>query len=77
MRTKQKGQFTPIVLLLSIVSLMFFVFLYPVLNDVIQTALPEMDATTSAIVQLFPAALALAILAGIWFFVVPQRQERI
>lgn len=78
MKTIQhKGQFTPVVLLISIVSIMFFVFLYPVLNDVIQTQVPNMDATTAAIIQLAPAALLMAILASIWFFVIPQRQERI
>lgn len=76
-RKTHKGQFTIVALILTLITVIAFVVLYPVLDNVISDNLSSMDATTQTIVKLIPAFIALAIVASMWFFVVPQRQERI
>jgi len=74
--TLKKGQLSPVNIILIIVGLIYFIYVYPILQGFINDAIPTMDSTTATIIALTPAVMLLGILASLWFFVVPQRVER-
>ena len=70
-----KAQFTIITLIMTVLALIVYVQLYPVLKDIIDNALPEMDEVTALLVSLSPFFLLVFILvAGLWY-TIPRREE--
>jgi uncharacterized BrkB/YihY/UPF0761 family membrane protein len=57
-----------------LVSLVVFVGLQPVLNDLVTTALPASDSLTQAVLRLMVPLVAIGILMAFLLYVMPQRQ---
>jgi hypothetical protein len=60
-----KGAFNIMALIIGFITIVGYVALLPVLNDVISDALPYADAWTSLLIQLFPLIIALMIIYGL------------
>jgi biopolymer transport protein ExbD len=50
---------------MTLVILVVFAALIPLINDAITSALPSVDATTAILISLVPLAIAIVILGGI------------
>ena len=72
---KLKGQFTIITLIMTVLTLIVYAQLYPVMKSIIEDALPEMDEITALLISLSPFFLLVFILvAGLWY-TIPRREE--
>ena len=73
-RGAQRGQLTIIGIVFLLVSLVVFVGLQPVLNDLVTTAIPVSDTLTAAVLRLLVPLVVIGIMVGFLVYVVPQRQ---
>jgi uncharacterized BrkB/YihY/UPF0761 family membrane protein len=73
-RGAQRGQLTIIGIIFLLVSLVVFVGLQPVLNDLVSTAIPVSDTLTAAVLRLLVPLVVIGIMVGFLVYVVPQRQ---
>jgi hypothetical protein len=73
-RGAQRGQLTIIGIIFLLVSLVVFVGLQPVLNDLVTTAIPVSDTLTAAVLRLLVPLVVIGIMVGFLVYVVPQRQ---
>ena len=70
-----KGQFTIVAMVMTFVTIIVFISIYPVLNTFITQFLAESeDATLNMVVQLLPFFILLGIILAIVFYAIPQRQ---
>lgn len=74
LRGARRGQLTIIGIIFLLVSLVVFVGLQPVLNDLISIAIPVSDTLTAAVLRLLVPLVVIGIMVGFLVYVVPQRQ---
>ena len=72
---KSRGQLTIIGLVFLVVTLIFFVGLFPVLLDLVNTIIPLSDTLTAAAIRLLLPLCAIGILVSFLMYVLPQRQS--
>lgn len=71
----RKGQMTIPSIIMAVVSLIIFLALLPVVNQVISDHSGDMDAMTLIIVELFPLIIILCIVGSIVFYSRAHYQE--
>jgi uncharacterized BrkB/YihY/UPF0761 family membrane protein len=71
----KRGQLTIIGIIFLLVSLVVFVGLQPVLNDLVSTALPVSDTLTAAVLRLLVPLVVIGIMISFLIYVLPQRQS--
>lgn len=74
---KSRGQWTIIGLVFLTVTLIFFVGLFPVLQDLIDTIIPLSDTLTAAAMRLLLPLCAIGILVSFLVFVLPRQQSAV
>jgi len=63
---------------LFVVLIIYIVGLYPVMQDMINAAVPTMDSTSAFLLQLVPVAFLIGLLASIFLYAtgrLPSQQE--
>lgn len=73
-RSAQRGQLTIIGIIFLLVSLVVFVGLQPVLNDLISSALGVSDTLTASVLRLLVPLVVIGIMISFLMYVLPQRQ---
>lgn len=71
-----KAQFTIFALFMTVITIIAYAYIYPVLDEILDDAIPQMDEATGTIVGLSPLFIFLFILYGALWYVVPHREER-
>ena len=71
-----KGQFTIFALFMTVITIIAYSYIYPVLKTVIDDVSPQMDEATSAMLSLSPLIIFFFILYSAMWYVIPQREER-
>jgi uncharacterized BrkB/YihY/UPF0761 family membrane protein len=70
-----KGQMTILVLMMTGITLIAFVALYPVLDQFIQEFISSTDNELLIVIaQLWPVFIFLMIFVGAWYYVIPERR---
>jgi uncharacterized membrane protein len=60
----KKGGFTIVGLILTFVTLAIYVGFLPALNEIISTAIPELDSMSATIISLIPMVMLIMIIVG-------------
>lgn len=71
-----KGQYTLFALFMTVITIIAYAYLYPVLKAVIDDAVPTMDDATATMISLSPLFIFLFILYGALWYVVPRREQQ-
>jgi len=71
-----RGQFTIFALFMTVITIIAYAKIYPVLQEVIQDSTPSMDAGTASILSLTPLFILLFIIYSALWYVIPHREER-
>ena len=72
---KLKGQYTLHAMLMTILSIIAYSQLYPMLKEILDEVIPEMDGTVGTLVALSPLFIFLFILYGALWYVSPHREQ--
>lgn len=72
---KLKGQFTMYALFMTVLTIIAYTQIYPVLKEIIDASIPEMDGETALLIGLSPLFIFLFILYSAMWYVVPHREE--
>lgn len=75
-KTKMKGQFTIISLVMVLVMLIVYSQLYPVMEPFITDLIGHSDPATATLISLLPFFIALAIIMSVIWYIVPQGRMR-
>lgn len=70
------GQYTMYALFMTVITIIAYSAVYPILKNIIDDAIPGMGDTEAFILQLSPLFILLFILWGAMWYVTPQREER-
>ena len=71
---KLSGQFTLFALFMTVITIIAFSYIYPVLKSVIDEVSPTMDDATATLLTISPFLIFLFILYGAIWYVVPNRE---
>lgn len=71
-----KGQYTLFALFMTVITIIAYTQIYPVLKMFIDDATPEMDEATATLLSLSPLIIFFFILYGAMWYVIPSREER-
>jgi len=72
---KYHAQYTLFALFMTVITIIAFAKIYPVLKTVIDEAVPQMDEGTATLITLSPMIIFLFILYGALWYVVPNREK--
>lgn len=71
-----KGQYTLFALFMTVITIIAFTQVYPILKMFIDDAIPGMDEATGTLLSLSPLIIFFFILYGAMWYVIPSREER-
>lgn len=71
-----KGQYTLFAMFMTVITIIAYAYIYPVLKAVIDEMSPQMDDATRTLISLSPLFIFFFILYGSLWYVVPHREER-
>lgn len=70
-----KGQYTLYALFMTVMTIIVYTQLYPILKQFIDGAIPEMDEATATLMSLTPLVILFFIIYGAMWYVIPQREK--
>lgn len=73
---KVKGQYTLYALFMTVLTIICYTQVYPILKTFIDGVLPETDDATGTLLTLSPLVIFFFILYGAMWYVIPSREER-
>ena len=76
LNNRLKGQYTLFAMFMTVITIIAYAYIYPVLKSVLDATIPTMDSATGTIVALSPLFIFFFILYGSLWYVVPHREER-
>jgi hypothetical protein len=71
-----RGQFTLYALFMTVMTIIVFTQIYPILKEFIDDALPMMDDATATLLSISPFVIFMFILYGAMWYVIPHREQR-
>jgi len=71
-----RGQYTLYALFMTVMTIIVFTQIYPILKAFIDDAIPTMDDATATLVSISPFVIFMFILYGAMWYVIPSREER-
>jgi uncharacterized BrkB/YihY/UPF0761 family membrane protein len=71
-----RGQYTLYALFMTVMTIIVFTQIYPILKEFIDDALPTMDAATATLLSISPFVIFMFILYGAMWYVIPNREQR-
>lgn len=71
-----KGQYTLYALFMTVLTIICYTQVYPILKTFIDASVPEMDEATGILISLSPLIIFFFILYGAMWYVIPSREER-
>jgi len=71
-----RGQYTLYALFMTVLTIICYTQVYPILKIFIDDALPGMDEATGTLISLSPFVIFMFILYGAMWYVIPSREER-
>ncbi len=73
-RQHTAGQYTIVSLIMTIVLIILYTRMYPIMKDYINDITPQMNTLDAAVLSLIPFFILLAILLNILWYVIPRRR---
>lgn len=70
-----KGQYTLHAMLMTVMSIIAYSQLYPMLKEILDEVIPQMDGAVGTLVALSPLFIFLFILYGALWYVSPHREQ--
>lgn len=71
-----RGQYTLFAMFMTVITIIAYAYIYPVLKAVIDEMSPQMDDATATLISLSPLFIFFFILYGSLWYVVPHREEK-
>ncbi len=72
---RMRGQYTLHAMLMTIMSIIAYSQLYPMLKEILDEVIPQMDGAVGTLVALSPLFIFLFILYGALWYVSPHREQ--
>ena len=69
-----KGQYTIFAMFMTVITIIAYAYIYPVLKSVIDAAIPGMSSDVATILSLSPLVILFFILYGAMWYVIPSRE---